>query len=373
MGAPYDQIPGVDSGNSFHPAIRQAMADSPEMATLLGNLIPKGYRAYAMADDPTKYPVGISTFIAGTAEGWTLGNGQSFHQVLTSRAKQYDGGTLQLAIPYSDDTLPLLWRIWEANTAVWGPWYSIASTSALALKAPINSPTFTGTVAGITKAMVGLGNVDNTSDLTKLADYIPKWKPSTAYASGQQVVTPFNRVASSKSARTSGATWDFTESANWNIGDEQMVFFNAGFAWSSNWQPWDAGPFSIANSAGPAESQFSPGVNFAVAGAYSGSIKFLEPGIYDMTWNINPNGNPGSRQYTINMVDNSQWSTTAPDSTWQRLGTIYVPDNSTIWESSVTAPNIRVPKANLTIRTSGQQQNATTNYASIKVTRKARI
>ena len=35
------------------------------------------------------------------------------------------------------------------------------------LKAPLLSPTFTGTVNGITKTMVGLGNVDNTSDLDK--------------------------------------------------------------------------------------------------------------------------------------------------------------------------------------------------------------
>lgn len=35
------------------------------------------------------------------------------------------------------------------------------------LRAPIASPTFTGTVAGITKAMVGLGNVDNTTDALK--------------------------------------------------------------------------------------------------------------------------------------------------------------------------------------------------------------
>ena len=33
--------------------------------------------------------------------------------------------------------------------------------------APINSPTFTGTVSGISKSMVGLGNVDNTSDANK--------------------------------------------------------------------------------------------------------------------------------------------------------------------------------------------------------------
>jgi hypothetical protein len=39
--------------------------------------------------------------------------------------------------------------------------------SNVALKAPINSPTFTGTVSGITKSMVGLGSVDNTSDTAK--------------------------------------------------------------------------------------------------------------------------------------------------------------------------------------------------------------
>jgi hypothetical protein len=37
----------------------------------------------------------------------------------------------------------------------------------LDLKANIASPTFTGTVSGIDKTMVGLGNVDNTSDLNK--------------------------------------------------------------------------------------------------------------------------------------------------------------------------------------------------------------
>ena len=42
-----------------------------------------------------------------------------------------------------------------------------ANAADLALKAPLESPTFTGTVAGITKAMVELGSVDNTSDLTK--------------------------------------------------------------------------------------------------------------------------------------------------------------------------------------------------------------
>lgn len=44
---------------------------------------------------------------------------------------------------------------------------STATQTALDLKAPLASPTFTGTVSGITKAMVSLGNVDNTSDANK--------------------------------------------------------------------------------------------------------------------------------------------------------------------------------------------------------------
>ncbi len=43
---------------------------------------------------------------------------------------------------------------------------SIAEQTALNLKAPLANPTFTGTVGGITSAMVGLGNVTNESKAT---------------------------------------------------------------------------------------------------------------------------------------------------------------------------------------------------------------
>jgi len=39
--------------------------------------------------------------------------------------------------------------------------------SQISSKAPVASPTFTGTVSGITKSMVGLANVDNTTDANK--------------------------------------------------------------------------------------------------------------------------------------------------------------------------------------------------------------
>ena len=43
----------------------------------------------------------------------------------------------------------------------------INDSTSLAEKAPLASPTFTGTVSGITKTMVGLENVDNTADTAK--------------------------------------------------------------------------------------------------------------------------------------------------------------------------------------------------------------
>ena len=47
------------------------------------------------------------------------------------------------------------------------PNLSATLTTSISLKAPLNNPTFTGTVSGVTKAMVGLGNADNTSDAEK--------------------------------------------------------------------------------------------------------------------------------------------------------------------------------------------------------------
>jgi hypothetical protein len=44
---------------------------------------------------------------------------------------------------------------------------STAQQAGLVLKAPLASPSFTGTVSGVTKSMVGLGNLDNTSDAQK--------------------------------------------------------------------------------------------------------------------------------------------------------------------------------------------------------------
>jgi hypothetical protein len=67
-----------------------------------------------------------------------------------------------------DNTTDLLKPVSTATqTALNAKANSADVTTSLALKANLASPTFTGTVSGIDKTMVGLGNVDNTTDLLK--------------------------------------------------------------------------------------------------------------------------------------------------------------------------------------------------------------
>jgi hypothetical protein len=53
-------------------------------------------------------------------------------------------------------------QLWDGTK-----WVYYVDSASLALKSTIASPTFTGTVGGITATMVGLGNANNTSDVLK--------------------------------------------------------------------------------------------------------------------------------------------------------------------------------------------------------------
>lgn len=67
--------------------------------------------------------------------------------------------------------------------------------------------------ATLDKIAVGLNNVDNVS---VVSDYVPKWKPGTAYAVGQQVITPSGMVMAANVAHTSSAVSFVTDVAKWN-------------------------------------------------------------------------------------------------------------------------------------------------------------
>ena len=85
---------------------------------------------------------------------------------LTGYATETYVGT---AITNLVDTAPETLNTLNELAAALGDDENFATTvsTSLGLKAPINDPVFTGTVGGISKSMVGLGNVDNTSDANK--------------------------------------------------------------------------------------------------------------------------------------------------------------------------------------------------------------
>jgi hypothetical protein len=61
----------------------------------------------------------------------------------------------------------LAWNSSDTEFEVDETHITTATQTELDLKAPLASPTFTGTVSGITKTMVGLGSADNTADTAK--------------------------------------------------------------------------------------------------------------------------------------------------------------------------------------------------------------
>jgi Repeat of unknown function (DUF5907) len=102
------------------------------------------------ADATTKGKLQLAGDLAGTAAAPVVANGA------ITDAKIANGiSASKVGLGNVDNTS-------DANKPI-----SIATQTALDLKAPLASPTFTGTVSGITKSMVGLGNVDNTSDANK--------------------------------------------------------------------------------------------------------------------------------------------------------------------------------------------------------------
>lgn len=86
----------------------------------------KAYRAYTMADAPTVYGPGVTTFLAASTDGWNWGNGQTFANVVTAKST-FDGGTTQWAYPYTSETLPPLMRYWKQNATAWGPWRTMST------------------------------------------------------------------------------------------------------------------------------------------------------------------------------------------------------------------------------------------------------
>ena len=102
---------------------------------------------------------GLSTTLAVASGGTGLTTVGTTGNVLTSNGTAWVSSPAPISLPtQTGNTGKYLTT--DGATASW-------TTVPIDSKANIDSPTFTGTVSGITKSMVGLGNVDNTTDLLK--------------------------------------------------------------------------------------------------------------------------------------------------------------------------------------------------------------
>jgi len=98
-------------------------------------------------------------------------------------------GTANINIPFSGlSSVPTT----IAGFGITDAYTKTAIDTAIALKAPLASPTFTGTVSGITAAMVGLGNVDNKSSATIRGELTSS---NVTTALGYTPINPANTIA----------------------------------------------------------------------------------------------------------------------------------------------------------------------------------
>ncbi len=102
--------------------------------------------------------IGTGTVSSGVFSSLNWGNASHFIKL----EADFTGGNTYVTLG-TQELMSVPYAMYAAKTDT----ASLNLTNRFAEKAPINNPSFTGTVGGITKAMVGLGSVDNTSDANK--------------------------------------------------------------------------------------------------------------------------------------------------------------------------------------------------------------
>ena len=102
-----------------------------------------------------------SPAFTGTPIAPTATAGTNTTQIATTQYVRTEVANLVNSAPGALDTLDELAQALGDDAS-----FATTVTTAIGLKAPIDSPAFTGTVTGITKTMVGLGNVLNETKAT---------------------------------------------------------------------------------------------------------------------------------------------------------------------------------------------------------------
>ena len=159
--ARYVQLAGSTlQGNLLFPTGKKiSLTDLPTLST---DAVNKAYVDASITADATTLANGkirLAGDLSGTASSPTIANGAVTDAKIASGISPNKVGLGNV-----NNTSDLLKPISSATQTALD---AKATNASLGLKAPIDAPTFTGTVSGITKTMVGLGNLDNTSDVLK--------------------------------------------------------------------------------------------------------------------------------------------------------------------------------------------------------------
>ena len=174
--AGYDNISGFFGQNNI--AIYQAGIDKG------GRLNISSGGVITVANSGIGYTSGIVTTSGGTRLIITVGGNAlsgtlaEFNAALTDgdfATESYVTTAVSNLVAAAPSTLNTLNELAEAinddasfaSTVTTALGNKLDSSTASTTYAPLASPTFTGTVGGVTKSMVGLGNVDNTTDANK--------------------------------------------------------------------------------------------------------------------------------------------------------------------------------------------------------------
>ena len=183
--------------------------------------------------------VGGSWAVAGTTITLTVSAGASTWSALTGKPFSSIGSGLSVdgsGVLSATGLTSVSWGDITGKPATFAPsahTHVIADTTglqaALDAKAPLASPTFTGTVSGVTAAMVGLGSVDNVADASKPV--------STAQAAADAVVQAYaiqraNHTGTQAVGTITGLAAVATSGAYADLSGKPTTYARR-FAWSS--------------------------------------------------------------------------------------------------------------------------------------------
>ena len=171
--------------------------------------------------------------------------------------------------------------------------------SQLDLKAPLASPTFTGTVSGITATMVGLGNVDNTSDADKpvstaqataISDKVSKT------ATADQTVASRLRAKSLSAGSPASSSWDFTASQVITAGNNIYLYSISGETGICQNSAWNGTNWEYVTTGTALRTVYGASGSLIHYNAVSGTA--TNPITWVQTHTIDASGNLALNKYT---------------------------------------------------------------------------